>query len=176
MLPFSSQVTLFERSHSNREWLSGALTRPQASWREEFWPAIAAGRPMYQPIRDPLDVLAGRAEVVRGNVFELEPDQFDVGTMFFVAESITTQADEFRRAMQRFVESLVPGGPFAAAFMRGSQGYLVGTTYFPAYPIDVEDVESALAPLARIGRIARIESHGLRDGYSGMIVATGWKK
>lgn len=175
MLPFVSRVTLFERSPSNRQWLIDALNEPQGSW-SEFWKAIAAERPTYQRIRDPLDVLAGLAWVKKGNVFALEPGQFGLGTMFFVAESITTRDDEFQRATENFVGSLVPGAPFAAAFMRRSQGYFVGSTFFPARSIDVEDVETCLAPIARISQINSVESNGLRDGYSGMIVATGWKR
>jgi len=175
MLPFASRVTLFERSPSNRQWLIDAVNEPQGSWNE-FWKAIAADRPTYQRIRDPLDVLAGRAWVTKGNVFALEPNQFDLGTMFFVAESITTRDDEFRRATQNFVGSLVPGAPFAAAFMRRSGGYFVGSTFFPAYSIDTVDVESCLPPIARMSQIKRVDSDDLRDGYSGMIVATGWKR
>lgn len=176
MPPFSSSVTLLERSHRNRQWLTAALAEPQGTWRAEFWEAIVGGRRIYEPIRDPLDVLAGRAEVTRGNLFELRPNQFDLGTMFFVAESISTQEAEFRRATQLFVESLLPGAPFAAAFMCHSQGYVVGSTFFPACSIDVADVESCLAAAARVNRIDRVESNDLRDGYSGMIVATGWKR
>jgi hypothetical protein len=176
MLPFSSSVTLFERSYSNREWLTDALAKPQSSWRDEFWTAITAGRPIYQPIKDPLDVLAGRAEVAKGNVFTLDPDQYELGTMFFVAESITTRIEEFRRATLNFVDSLKTGSPFAAAFMRRSEGYFVGTTFFPACSIDTEDVRTCLAPVARMRQIKKVRSHGLRNGYSGMIVATGWKR
>jgi hypothetical protein len=176
MLPFASKLTLFERSHSNRQWLIDALVKPQSSWRDEFWDAIATDRPTYQTIKDPLDVLAGRAWVTKGNVFALGPDRYDLGTMFFVAESITTRYDEFCRATEHFVDSLVPGAPFAAAFMCRSKGYFVGTTFFPACSIDDADVERCLAPVARMSQIKRIDSDDLRDGYSGMIVATGWKR
>jgi len=175
MLPFASRVTFFERSPSNRQWLVDALSAPQDSWNE-FWKAIVATRPAYQRIRDPLDVLAGLAWVTKGNVFALEPDQYDLGTMFFVAESITTRDDEFRRATQNFVGSLMPGAPFAATFMRRSLGYYVGDTLFPACSIVEDDVRACLAPVARIRDIETVESHELRDGYAGMIVATGWKR
>ncbi|MFI5890381.1 SCO2525 family SAM-dependent methyltransferase [Actinoplanes sp. NPDC051513] len=176
MMPFSSRVTLFERSHTNRQWLIDALVKPQPTWRDEFWSAIAQNRPMYQKIKDPLDVLAGRAWVTKGNVFALQPEQYDLGTMFFVAESITTRDDEFRRATLNFVDSLKPGSPFAAAFMCRSEGYFVGSTFFPACSIDDADVERCLAPVARISQIKRVDSDDLRDGYSGMIIATGWKR
>jgi hypothetical protein len=175
MLPFASRVTLFERSHSNRQWLIDALNEPQGSW-DEFWKAVAADRPMYQLIRKPLEVLAMRAWVTKGNVFALADNQYDLGTMFFVAESITTRDDEFHRATLNFVGSLKPGAPFAAAFMCRSEGYFVGSTFFPAYSIDVADVEMCLADIARISQIEKVASEDLRTGYSGMIVATGWKR
>jgi hypothetical protein len=176
MLPYSSSVTLFERSFPNRQWLTDQLARPHSTWQEEFWPVIAADRGVCLDIRNPLGLLHDRAEVTKGNLFELKPDQYDLGTMFFVAESITTRDDEFRRAIQLFVGSLMPGAPFAATFMRRSQGYYVGDTLFPACSIVEDDVRACLAPVARIRDIETVESHGLRDGYSGMIVATGWKR
>ena len=175
MLPFASRVTLFERSPSNRQWLIDTLSRPQPSWAE-FWDVLAADRPIYQLIRSPLDVLAERARVTKGNVFALEAGNYHLGTMFFVAESITTRDDEFRRATQNFIGSLAPGAPFAAAFMCRSDGYFVGSTFFPACSIEIADVESCLAPITRLRQIVSIPSNDLRDGYSGMIVATGWKK
>ena len=176
MLPFSSSVTLYEHSYTNRQWLSDQLGKPKPSWKREFWPVIAGARGPYQKINDPLDLLASCAEVTKGNIFELRPNQYNLGTMFFVAESITTRVDEFRRATLQFVNSLKPGAPYAAAFMCRSQGYFVGSTFFPACSISVDDVRSCLAPVARIRDIETVESHGLRDGYEGMIVATGWKK
>lgn len=176
MLPYASKITLFERAFSNREWLSGALKQPQQSWKREFWAEISEGRDAYEKINNPLDTLAGLANVVKGNVFNLESGQYGMGTMFFVAESITARKDEFRRATRMFIGSLVRGAPFAAAFMRRSAGYWVADQYFPACSVDKKDVEVSLAPVARIEEIKTVESHDLRDGYSGMIVATGWKR
>jgi hypothetical protein len=73
-------------------------------------------------------------------VFELPASQWDLGTMFFVAESITEAPEEFRAAVAGFIGALRPGAPFAAAFMAGSDGYPVAGTYFPALPITPDDV------------------------------------
>ncbi|MDY7083705.1 MAG: SCO2525 family SAM-dependent methyltransferase [Actinomycetota bacterium] len=175
MVPYSSRVTLFERAFTNRQWLQHELRAPQSSWKY-FWDAIAAGRPAYANINNPLDVLHTRAHVERGNVFSLGPDQYDMGTMFFVAESITTRTDEFERATRQFVNSLHRNAPFAAAFMRDSSGYLVGNRFFPACSINRADVQRALAPVARNVDIVMVESDDLREGYGGMMVATGRKK
>ncbi|MBL7261663.1 SCO2525 family SAM-dependent methyltransferase [Paractinoplanes lichenicola] len=175
MLPYSARVTLFERAYTNRVWLQHELAEPHGSWRE-FWDKIASGRPEYQPIRNPLGVLHDRAVVEKGSVFSMAPDRYDLGTMFFVAESITTRTDEFQRAARNFVRVLRPGAPFAAAFMRDSSGYVVKGQFFPACSIGPEDVEKALAPVARNVDIEMVESNDLREGYGGMMVATGRKK
>ncbi|XVU22184.1 SCO2525 family SAM-dependent methyltransferase [Actinoplanes sp. CA-054009] len=175
MLPHAARITLFERAFTNREWLQTELRRPHGSWRQ-FWDAITAGQPAYRVINEPLDVLHVRADVARGNVFALSPDQYDIGTMFFVAESITTRSDEFQRATRKFVSALKSGAPFAAAFMRNSSGYFVGDRHFPACSVDRWDVARALAPVARNVDIQEVESNDLRDGYCGMLVATGRKK
>ncbi|GIM88462.1 SCO2525 family SAM-dependent methyltransferase [Paractinoplanes toevensis] len=175
MLPYSSRVTLFERAHSNRAWLRQELARPRMSWLD-FWREMSEGYPHYQAIEHPLDRLRRRALVERGNVFSLTPNHYEIATMFFVAESITTEHEEFCRAMRLFVNSLVRGAPFASAFMRGSSGYTVAGQKFPACWVDENDVAEALTPVARDVRITHVNSEGLREGYHGMMVATGFKR
>ncbi|MEU4217786.1 SCO2525 family SAM-dependent methyltransferase [Actinoplanes sp. NPDC026623] len=175
MLPFAAEVILYERAFSNRQWLENQIDAPFPSWWQ-FWSHMTAGRGAYQPIKDPFDLLSRQAKVVKGNIFSLRPGQFDMATMFFVAESITTRSDEFVRAAQCFVNSLVPRGAFAAAFMRNSSGYRVGDRSFPACSVDEQDVLQALAPVATDVRIQTVESKDLREGYCGMIVATGHKR
>ena len=67
--------------------------------------------------------------------------------MFFVAESITEDPEEFRAAVASFVSALKPGAPFATAFMAGSHGYPVADTCFPALPITPDDVRLHLTEL-----------------------------
>ncbi|MEU8818415.1 SCO2525 family SAM-dependent methyltransferase [Actinoplanes sp. NPDC048796] len=175
MLPYSSGVTLFERAFTNREWLKNEIARPRESWKQ-FWDAVSVGRPDYERVNNPWDLLHRQAKVVEGNVFTLAPGQYDMGTMFFVAESITVRMNKFEEATRRFVRSLNAGAPFAAAFMRNSSGYVVSGLRFPACSIAEEDVVRALAPVARNVDIKTVESNDLRDGYCGMMVATGRKK
>jgi len=175
MLPFAAEVTLAERAFTNRKWLQTEIRRPHPSWWQ-FWSHMDVGRAAYTTVKDPFDLLERRARVVKGNIFGLRPARFDLGTMFFVAESITTRNDEFERATRSFVNSLVPRAPFAAAFMRDSSGYRVGSRDFPACSVDERDVRQALHGLATDVRIQTVDSEDLRDGYCGMIVATGRRK
>nr|WP_296068597.1 SCO2525 family SAM-dependent methyltransferase [uncultured Actinoplanes sp.] len=175
MLPFAGEVVLFERAFTNRQWLEKQLKEPAASW-DQFWDEIRRGRPQYDRIKKPLEQLRSRAEVTRGNVFALTPKTYDMGTMFFVSESITTRMDEFERATHLFIASLTSRAPFAAAFMKDSAGYWVAGRKFPACSINEKDVQRCLENVALIDDIRVVESHDLREGYGGMIVATGRKK
>ncbi|WP_305784757.1 SCO2525 family SAM-dependent methyltransferase [Symbioplanes lichenis] len=174
MLPFTSEITLFERASSNCSWLDQQLRKPNDSWWQ-FWSEMALDRDAYGKINDPLDLLSRRAHVTKGNLFRLEPGRYDMGTMFFVAESITTREDEFQRAVGKFVGSLRRHAPFAAAFMKNSSGYRVGNVNFPACSVEEDDIVRALAGVARDVTITTVDSKDLRDGYGGMIVATGRK-
>jgi hypothetical protein len=93
-----------------------------------------------------------------------------------VAESITQDPAEFRAAVAAFIGALTPGAPFAAAFMAGSEGYPVDDTDFPALPIRREDVRRHLIELGVPDPAVDLldTRHRVRDGYEGMIVATGF--
>jgi hypothetical protein len=176
MLPFAGHITLSERAFTNRNWLECQLEKPAESWKQ-FWTAISEGRSGYQRVGRPFEQLHSRAKVAKGNVFVLEPKQYDLGTMFFVAESITTRIAEFERATRRFIESLTSKAPFAAAFMRDSSGYSVAGQRFPACAIGKNDVRRCLADIAYVDDIQVVDSDDpLREGYRGMIVATGRKR
>lgn len=196
MLPYCDRIRLHEFSASNVDWLKreiGGGYRP--SW-DPFWDALAEREP-YAALTDPRERLRRIAEVRQGSVFPeaLVPDpnasngtdgptrnvlhglptrQWDIGTMFFGAESMTTDRAEFDVAMAQFMHALRPGSPFAAAFMMESKGYRVGDEEFPAVAINVDDVTECLDSLAYTVdiRVTGLEAD-LRVGYGGMIVATG---
>jgi hypothetical protein len=82
---------------------------------------------------------------------------------------------EFRAALARFTGALKPGSPFATAFMSGSHGYPVAGTHFPALPITQDDVRRHFTELGVSDLSVELlqTKHRVRDGYAGMIVATG---
>ncbi|MEU7901349.1 SCO2525 family SAM-dependent methyltransferase [Actinoplanes sp. NPDC049118] len=172
MLPFAAEVTLYERAASNSKWLREELRSPSASW-QSFWDAMATGPPAYRTVARPFEVLHHRTAVVEGNISDLEPASYDLGTMFFVAESITPSVSEFVKATTAFVESLRHRALFGAAFMRDSSGYEVGGRRFPSCSVEEDDVTACLLPIAHDLSVRVVESKDLREGYDGMIVATG---
>ncbi|MFI6033190.1 SCO2525 family SAM-dependent methyltransferase [Streptomyces sp. NPDC051315] len=178
MLPWCDEVTLLERSTSNITYLGGQLSGYDANW-DQFWDVLRE-KPAYAAIGDPRARFEEAVEPVRGSLFELceEETRWDLGTMFFVAESITTSLTEFRRGVGCFLSALKPGAPFAAAFMEHSEGYQVGSQEFPARDIDEGDVRAVLKDHAEDVKIHRMANPKqlVRTGYTGMILACGRRK
>jgi hypothetical protein len=186
MLPWTEQILLADFSKSNVSWLQDQLvddsddTSPW-SWLG-FWQEMGKAKE-YRDVDRPRKRLGeacvsepGYAGVEQLNVFELPRARWDLGTMFFVAESITEDPMEFRAAVEAFVGALTPGAPFAAAFMAGSDGYPVDGFQFPALPIETADVRQHLIDIGvRQPSVDLLNTDcRVRHGYEGMIVATGF--
>jgi hypothetical protein len=174
MLPLCHRLTLVEQSMANVAWLTAQVPSFADTW-EPFWGTLVNAQPSLYKGVSPRSALEVRAEVRQGSIFALEPAVYDVGTMFFVAESITARHSEFEKATLSFLRSLKHKAPFAAAFMKGSSGYLVNSYRFPAVAIDENDINSLLAGITYGLEVQVIPTGGnpLRDGYDGMILATG---
>lgn len=173
MLPLARTITLWEHSAANVAWLERETRPYRRSW-EPFWSALAASDDVYRRLERPDEALAAAVKVEKGSVFDLPEARWDVGTMFFVAESITGNRAEFESATRRFLRSLKPGAPFVAAFMENSRGYSAGDQRFPAVAISRRDLRPVLRDLASTYKIHEIASHQqFREGYDGMILITG---
>jgi hypothetical protein len=183
MLPWAEKILLTDFSASNVDWLRQHVADDAAPWTwEPFWREMHEAEGYHQIGGEPRKHLReactgeeGLATVEQWSVFDLPAARWDLGTMFFVAESITEDPAEFRTAVTRFIGALKPRAPFAAAFMAGSGGYPVAGTFFPALPITEVDVKKQLTMLGADG--LSVESlatkHRVREGYAEMIVATG---
>ncbi|MEH1012035.1 SCO2525 family SAM-dependent methyltransferase [Micromonospora sp. CPCC 206060] len=172
MLPFCAHLDLWEYSAANVAWLRGQVAGFGDNWLR-FW-EVYRDRPAYAEVADPRAEFTAKTEVHQASVFDLPPEHWDLGTMFFVACSLSADLVEFRRAVHGFVAALRPQAPFATAFMAKSQGYHVGERWFPAVAIDADEVRDTLAPVATDVTVTPIDiGDPLREGYGGMIVATG---
>jgi hypothetical protein len=179
MLPWTERILLTDHSASNVRWLQRHVV-DDASWTwYPFWRelhALEGYRRIGEPRRQLRAACAGeRAGIEQHSVFDLPAAQWQLGTMFFVAESITEDPAEFRAAIKGFVGALEPGAPFAATFMAGSDGYPVADTRFPALRITLDDVTERLTELGVSDLSVELTQtlHRVRPGYTGMIVATG---
>lgn len=182
MLPWTDRLLLTDQSASNVDWLRRHVLDDTAPWTwQPFWREIR-DLEGYREIGDPRGQLRqacsehpGHAGFEQSTVFDLPSARWQLGTMFFVAESITEEPEEFRAAIDGFVGALEPDSPFAAAFMAESDGYIVDGISFPALAITTDDVTDHLKKLG-VSDLSVDLLHTrdrVREGYAGMIVATG---
>lgn len=178
MLPWCGEITLFERSAANADYLLGQRISYDQHW-DQFWDVLCEDD-SYRSVKSPRERFKDIVGVEEGDLFDLgharHRGRWSMGTMFFVAESMSTSHTEFAAGVERFMGALEPGAPFAAAFMEGSLGYKVGNHFFPACSVTETEVHHSLRPFAR-GEIAitpiGMPGEALRPGYEGMIVACG---
>lgn len=172
MLPYCQEITLWELSTNNVKWLNDEVRFCSPLWFE-YWDVLKQ-HGAHSAIGGPRELLSARAKPRKGDLFKLPRREWDMGTMFFVAESLSEQEREFKTAIERFIGALKPGAPFAAAFMRDSSGYYVDRLRFPAVAVSEVDVKHSLAPFADQLETRSVQAEkSLRDGYRGMILALG---
>ncbi|MFJ4834221.1 SCO2525 family SAM-dependent methyltransferase [Streptomyces sp. NPDC088747] len=184
MLPWCREITLLERSPKNVEYLNRQLRDFEPEWGR-FWKLLCDQDEAYRAVD--ADRRARFRQVVRvreADLFGLEDrnplsprprqERYQIGTMFFVAESLSSSHDEFRRAVECFVRALAPGAPFAAAFMEGSKGYHVGDRFFPACDVNELQVDEILDEFAENVTYHRLGE--VRPGHTGIILALGHRK
>jgi NNMT/PNMT/TEMT family len=182
MLPWTEQILVSDLSAQNVNWLRRHVMDDGAPWTwQPFWREVRdfeGYRQMAEPrrhLRRACTGHPGHAGFEQRSVFDLPRGQWQLGTMFFVAESITEEFEEFREAIDGFVGALQPYSPFAATFMAGSDGYIVKGISFPALPITADDVAEQFKRLgvSELSVDLLQTADRVRDGYEGMIVATG---
>lgn len=184
MLPWAERLTLIDYSASNVDWLRRELgdtdTTDPWSW-QQFWDEAGKQDAAYRGLARPRELLRdactdqGQRSVQKLSLFDLPVARWSLGTMFFVAESITEDLNEFRAALRAFTSALEPGAPFATAFMAGSDGYPVADVPYPAIPVTAGDVEQHFRDLDATVQVKKVELEDkVRPGYDGMIVATGF--
>jgi NNMT/PNMT/TEMT family len=176
MLPWADHVVFTEYASSNIDWLSQNLAEAPGEWRwRPFWDLVA-GLPYYRTIEDPRRTLAAGHEIRTLSIFDLPRRTWDLGSMFFVADGMTTDEAEFKAAVRAFLDALLPGAPFLMAFMEGSTGYDVHGLQFPSVKITPLSLDALLAqlPVTRTSVLRTDNSiRCLRAGYDAMLLVTG---
>lgn len=175
-LPRARRLTAWEYAQSNVEWLKTELERDEMrpQW-QHFWQIVreAYGADAALPA-DPVPQLRETCEVKQGSIFDLPQANWDAATMFFCAESITKQQDEFDAACAAFARAVRPGGTLAAAFLARSDGYRVSDYLYPALHLTPEAVEQTFSRHAKqiATRSVGIVDREIRSGYTGIIFLT----
>ncbi len=177
MLPWCEEITLLDRSKRNVAYLRDQLDSYDANW-DAFWGELCLKGWYAAYPHDPRARFKQIVRVEQGDLFDLAGRQrrWTLGTMFFVAESVSASEIDFKRATRCFLGHLEPGAPFAAAFIEGSEGYGVGDRYFPACKVRREQIYSSLLDRAERLQTIRVgEQDKVREGYTSMIVAHGFR-
>ncbi|MFF8776115.1 SCO2525 family SAM-dependent methyltransferase [Streptomyces sp. NPDC015140] len=172
MLPWCEAVLLLERAPPDVAYLERQVSAEgfDPVW-DAFWEELRQA-PAYAAV-EPRSRLAEIVRVERGHLFDLEgPRRWGIGTMFFVADSMSECPDEFERGVRCFMNALEEGAPFAAAFMKESVGYRVGAHDYPAYRVNEDRVRESLWPFTGELEIHDLH-HMVRPGHEGMLLALG---
>ncbi|WP_093631853.1 SCO2525 family SAM-dependent methyltransferase [Streptomyces sp. 3213.3] len=180
MLPWCEEITLLDRSKRNVGYLRDQLDSYDAHW-DAFWYELRKNGRYVAYSCDPRERFRQIVRVEQGDLFDMaeREGRWTLGTMFFVAESLSTSEIEFRQAVECFFHYLEPGAPFAAAFMEESVGYEVGGRYFPACKVRRDQIHSTLKSHTRELRtipVGEQDQDKVRDGYTSMIVAYGFRR
>ena len=177
MLPWAEQIVFTEYASPNIRWLSENLANAPGEWPwQPFWDLVA-GLPCYRDVEHPRRRLAAVHEIRTVSIFDLPPRTWDLGSMFFVADGMTTDQAEFELAVRAFIRALEPGSPFMMAFMENSAGYHVSGVRFPAVKVTPTSLDALLAdlPVADTSVLRTDNSlHRVRAGYDAMLLVTGF--
>jgi SAM-dependent methyltransferase len=175
MLRHCRKITLCDYSKENVAWLRRTIARLPESWAP-FWEVLAPGSGD-EGFAWAREILRQQCTVRRRSIFRLPNSRWDIGTMFFVAESLSEDHHEFERALGSFFRALRPGAVFAAAFMESSEGYEVEDVEYPAVWIDKGQLEASIRAFAQVRhcevRRVDINPSPVRAGYTGYLVALG---
>jgi hypothetical protein len=175
-LPWAGHITFTDYASTNVDWLHENLAVTPGDWGwQPFWDLVA-GLPCYRTVHDPRRALGAGYEVRQLSIFDLDPRAWDLGTMFFVADGMTEDEEQFEAAVRAFLGALRPGAPFLMAFMEGSTGYQVRGLPFPSVVVTPASLDALLARLPVRGTsVLRTDNstRPLRPGYDAMLLVTG---
>jgi len=177
MIPWAERIVLTDYAPDNIKWLRENLADTPGGWSwQPFWDLVA-DLPCYRTVEDPRRSLAAAHEIRMQSIFELPRREWNLGSMFFFADGMTTDKAEFERAVRGFLDALLPGSPFLMAFMEGSEGYDVCGKQFPSVKITPLSLDALLAVLPITGAsVLRTDNsvRRLRHGYDAMLLVTGF--
>jgi len=177
MLPWTERIVFTEYAPANIDWLKQNLADASGEWAwQPFWDLVArlSG---YRDVEQPRRRLAAIHHIRHLSIFDLPPRTWGLGSMFFVADGITSDRKEFELAVRSFLGSLTPGAPFMMAFMEKSVGYDVRGVEFPAVEVTRESLDELLTQVPVTGTdVLKTDNsiRQLRPGYDGMLLVTGY--
>lgn len=167
----SRAIDVVEPSAANVAHLRRVLSGPPDAHWTPFWETCRAGNP---DLPENLSRVLSKVRVLHGGADDLPVGWYGGASMFFVAESVTGDLQEFRAICARLACAVRPGGHVVAAFMAGMPSYELAGQLLPSCPVDAWTVREALAPHLRNLRVGHIRPDpSLPYDCDGMLLATG---
>lgn len=166
----SRLVHAVEPSAASVAYLRGQLRDgPDPTW-DPFYARCRRRNPALPPS---LAQALSRVRVTRADAFALPEGRYALGSMNFVAESVTEDRAEFAAFCGAFARAVRPGGHLVASFMENMGRYSIsGGREWPGVPVDSEKISEAFAPYTVDLVVRRIDADpDLPDwGYTGMVL------
>jgi hypothetical protein len=149
----SRRQEVLERGARNVAYLRRACREGADPAWAPFWRLCRQLNPALPTELD--DVLRGLA-VHQGDAFHLPSGRYGLVSMFFMAESVTADRDEFKQLCHRFALAAAPGGHLVAAFMAGMPEYELGGQTLPSFALDRHTLEAVMRPVTRQLRVRQL--------------------
>jgi hypothetical protein len=146
----SRRQEVLERSARNVAYLRRAGHEGADPTWAPFW---RLSRQLNPALPTDLDGVLRGLTVHQGDAFHLPPGRYGLVSMFFMAESVTGDRDEFEHLSHRFAQAAAPGGHLVAAFMAGMPEYELGGQRLPSFDLDRHTLEAVMRPVTRQLRV-----------------------
>ena len=171
-----TSIDAIEYSQKNISYLKSQFNKLDKNWLT-FWNYIVNLNSAINKIILP-KVLKKKVVIIKGSIYNLPKNKYDLASMFFCAESITNEYKEFVKICVKFLDCVKPEGHAVATFMENSKGYSISDVKFPSVSIDSSDLEKIFINKINDLKIYRVPraKKVLRPGYTGMLVLTGSRK
>lgn len=158
----SRRLCVLEHSARNVAYLRRVREEGAESSWAPFWRLC---RGLDPALPDDLDAVLRRVRVRHGSAFDLAPARprvrsgwrgHQLVSMFFVAESVTGDREEFEQLSRCFAAAAAPGGHLVAAYMAGMPHYRLGGQTLPSYPLDRAGLEAVMRPITEDLRVEQL--------------------
>lgn len=170
----SRRLVALDHSASNVAYLERVSREGADPGWEPFWQLC---RQLNDAQPDDLDDVLQRLTVRQGNALDLPPLNHDLVSMFFLAESVTGERDEFEELCRRFAQAAAPGGHLVAAFMAGMPHYHLGGETLPAFPLDERTLTAVMRPLTQDLHVRRLPADPtLPYEHDGVLLLTAGRR
>ncbi|MEU3401150.1 class I SAM-dependent methyltransferase [Streptomyces filamentosus] len=148
------RVDALEPGAAGHAYLRAQLRNgPDPSWQ----PFYALCRRLDPALPRTLAAALRGVRAVRGDARAVRRGAYGLGSMSFVAESVTEDREEFARVCREFIGCVRPGGHLLAAFMENMPSYRIGDgPVWPGCPVDAAAVRAAFAPYTRELAVRRV--------------------